>query len=107
MARRPSIPTGVVQADAAMKLILKGTAPDGMKVAGDLKLFPLRGKIRLPNHLTVNALTLINCGELERLPDGLNVRRLYMTGPWNPQHLLDGLSCYDLSLKDSAVTAIP
>jgi hypothetical protein len=88
-------------------MIVDGTAPDVLKVAGTLSLRNLTRSTRLPGDLTVNALELENAPGLERLPDRLNVRRLSIIGNWNPGRLLEGLSCYELSLKGTSIDSIP
>lgn len=107
MARRASIPRGCVHADDALRMILDGTAPDELRVAGTLSIKKPGRPIRLPRHLTVNCLELDGIPELEQLPKGLAVRRLSLAGNWNPYHLLDGLACYDLSLAGTSIASIP
>ncbi|HSI32101.1 MAG TPA: hypothetical protein VK986_00810 [Tepidisphaeraceae bacterium] len=107
MAKRRTVPAGQVSADDALKLILASSAPPGLKVAGDLAIEGVTADLRLPDGLTVASLTLDNCPGVRRLPADLRVRRLSLLGNWDPSVLLDGLSVYDLSLRGSAVTALP
>ena len=96
-----------VAPDVAKQLILAGTAPAGLRVSGKLS-FAGDVKLRaLPDGLAVGDLNLAGCTSLRRLPTDLRVRRLVLSGHWNPEHLLPGLSCYELDLKNTAVTSIP
>ena len=96
-----------VKPDAAVKLIRAGTAPAGLKVSGKLAVREDANLTTLPDGLAVAALELSNCPALKSLPPGLRVRRLDLSGHWNPQHLLPGLRCYELVLRNTAVTSIP
>jgi hypothetical protein len=107
MPRPPSIPKGYVRADEALRMILDGTAPDELRVAGTLTIRKPERPIRLPRHLTVNCLELESIPDLERLPETLAVRRLSLAGNWNPSRLLEGLRCYDLSLAGTSIESIP
>jgi hypothetical protein len=96
-----------VSAETAKKLIRGGQAPAGLQVSGKLSLAGCADLTELPAGLSVGTLDLTNCTGLRALPGDLCVRRLIMGGPWNPQHLLDGVRCYELDLKNTAVTALP
>jgi hypothetical protein len=96
-----------VTADTARKLIRAGDAPVGMKVSGSLAFVDDEKLTELPEGLTVATLKLSNCPALRRLPKRLQVRRLDLSGRWNPERLLAGVSCYELDLKQTAVTSLP
>lgn len=73
--------------DAARSLILSGQAPEDLTVRGHLDLTGLR--------------------ELRSLPAGLNVTRLTVNGCYNLTQLPARLTCFELSAKESGLTAIP
>src|SRR5689334_12811682 len=77
-----------------------------MRVSGALKFADDKNLRELPPGLTVNSLDLSNCINLESAPR-LCARRLNLSGSWNPQHLLDNLTCYELDLTGTHITAIP
>ena len=100
-------PTRPVTPEAARKLIRAGNAPAGLQVSGKLSFAGDTELTSLPDGLTAATLDLSGCTGLRRMPRDLRVRRLDLSGSWNPEHLLSGLSCYELDLKNTAVTAIP
>ena len=59
--------------DNARKLILAGTAPKNMSVAGLLDLTGCTGLTALPEGLTCDWLDLTGCTGLTALPEGLSV----------------------------------
>src|SRR5215469_14226566 len=76
--------------EQAREAILRGTAPEGLIVDGDLSFSPYRDEMplrRLPANLQVHTLQLQGCGELRALPKGL--------------------TCQHLSVRDSAVAWLP
>ncbi len=96
----------VVPAKQAAKLIRDGRAPANLRVEGHLKLagLPLR---RLPDGLAVETLDLTGCTELRELPPGLRVRRLTLNGCAALERLPDGFSCYELELRQTGIRALP
>ena len=99
-----------VSPDAAKKLILTRKAPAGLRVHGPLSFADDLKLTKLPDGLSVSSLDLSGCRNLARLPRGLRVRKLTLAGNWDPQPLLDtavDLACYELDLKGSRVRALP
>jgi hypothetical protein len=76
-----------VPAEEAKQLILRGEAPSGLHVAGHLDLSGEQRLAALPEHLTARRITLDGCRALASLPAGLR--------------------CYELSLRDGAIRALP
>jgi hypothetical protein len=76
--------------ERAHEAILRGVAPDGLIVEGDLSFSPYREQVplrHLPANLQVHTLELRGCGDLRALPKGLR--------------------CRHLSIRDSALAWLP
>lgn len=109
MAVAPTRPSGAqaVPVETARKLILAGTAPAGMVVAGHLRLNDQSQLRTLPPGLTAPSLDLSGCAQLESLPEGLQVRRLNLSGCRALRELPTGLRCYELDLQHTNLTSLP
>lgn len=103
----PTTPPRPLRADKARAMIRGGIAPAGLSVSGSLSFKDDAELTTLPDGLTVGALDLSGCTNLRRFPAGFRVRRLDLSGCWNPEHLLPGLNCYELDVKNSAITSLP
>jgi hypothetical protein len=91
----------------AKALILKGKAPDGLRVSGTLDLSKNPNLLDLPAGLTVDNLNLHNCSELCALPVGLQVKRLDVNGCTSLVSLPAGLDCYEIRMQRTAVKKLP
>lgn len=96
-----------VSVQEAQSLLLRGNAPENLHVAGALSLADWKTLTRLPKGLTVNSLDLTGCTNLEALPEGLKVRRLNLTGCVGLRSLPSGLECNELVLKDTVISRLP
>src|ERR1041384_2801927 len=85
-------------AAAATSLILAGKAPAGMQVGERLDLSNHKKALRLPPGLKVATLKLSGCTGLTELPEGLQVRHLHLNGCTALTRLPPGLHCYELYL---------
>ena len=81
------MPATTLSVQEARELILKGAAPENLSVQGHLKLS--------------------NQNELTTLPENLNVTRLTLDGCSSLQELPRGLHCYELSLANTSIRALP
>src|SRR5689334_13458063 len=91
-----------------LQSILAETPPAQVNVAGKLSFAEHSKNLKsLPAAMSVGWLDLCECINLRALPPQLKVRRLTLSGNWNPQHLLAGLRCYRLDLQNTAIRAIP
>lgn len=98
---------GLQSAESAVKLILKGLAPDGLIVREPLEIRGNRKLTRLPANLTAGALNLTGCTALAELPAGLKVRRLCLDGCIAMWFLPAGLRAYELRMRDTKLIAVP
>src|SRR5262245_37371550 len=119
---------GRIDAESGSELILAGSAPAGMRVAGALDLSSISEPFVLPEDLTVRRLTLrgstglaqlprgLRCYELDArqtalryLPDDIQVEyRLDLEGCAALEFLPEGLKVGSLDLRDcTALTALP
>jgi hypothetical protein len=93
-------------AKRAAEAILAGRAPANLRVGGHLKLTGPR-LTRLPDGLAVETLDLSGCTALRELPPGLRVRRLTLDGCTALERLPAGLRCYELQMRQTAIAALP
>lgn len=96
-----------VTAQKARELIIRGRAPNGLRVSGHLNLSGYENLSELPAELTVDSLDLSGCLALYSLPDDLQVRRLNLNGCRSLRDLTAGLRCYQLEMRMTPIQALP
>lgn len=90
----------------AAALILDGRAPEGLQVAGPLRL--KGSSVRaLPVGLSAPVIDLSNCPLLTELPAGLRTRRLNVSGCAALRELPAGLQCYELDAGSTPLRGLP
>jgi hypothetical protein len=99
-------PDGVVSPKEARRLILRGEAPQGLRVSGRLDLSK-SAATRLPVGLTVDTLDVSACTQLPALPPGLTARKVSAGGCSALREIPFGLSLYELDLRGTAVDVLP
>src|SRR5690349_20624739 len=107
MSKKRPAPKGFVHAEEARERILKGTAPDDVKVVGELVLRGIKTPLRLPERLSASSLTLDACDGVRALPRGMNVRQITLAGDWDPAYLLEGLHHHSLTPPERRVRSLP
>jgi hypothetical protein len=99
--------TGPLASTEARVLLLKGKAPEGLRVHGHLCLAGEARLTRLPAGLQAQSLDLTGCPKLTHLPPGLSVRALKLTGCARLRRLPEGLECDQLEAQGTALRALP
>jgi hypothetical protein len=92
---------------SACALILKGTAPEGLRVHGHLSF---AGEVllrQLPAGLHAQSLDLSGCPNLTRLPPGLSVNTLKLTNCDRLRRLPAGLRCDQLEAQGTGLRTLP
>lgn len=103
---KPSPPKPATVADVR-DLILRGRAPDGLTVRGHLNLAHQPALRSLPANLSATSIDLSGCTGLAALPDGLRASRLVLDGCTALRALPAGLRCFELSLHNTRLRALP
>src|SRR5438128_1217006 len=104
---RPIASSKPIPAEEAHSAIFRGHAPDYLCVEGALSFVDYKTLTRLPVGLTVSSLDLSGCIHLQELPEGLRVRRLNLSGCTGLRSLPAGLACNELILRDTQIRQLP
>ncbi|MGH9751552.1 MAG: DUF6745 domain-containing protein [Blastocatellia bacterium] len=91
----------------ARKLILRGKAPANLWVSGHLNLSNNPNLEKLPEGLTVASLDVSGCERLGSLPNNLRVGRLNLSGCKSLIALPSGLSCYEMEVRETEIRELP
>jgi hypothetical protein len=102
MARRRRSST-----DDIAEQIQLGHAPPNLNIPGKLTLKLSTARQEIPSGLTVGWLDISECHFLRSIPKQLRARRITLSGNWNPRHLLDGISCFQLDLAGTSIPDLP
>jgi hypothetical protein len=96
-----------VTAAEARKRILAGRDAEGLHVSGHLSLANQERLERLPRGLCVTSLDLSGCTALRELPPDLRVKRLNLAACTALERLPDGLHAYELILRQTWLRSLP
>lgn len=93
-------------ADEARQHILANTAPETIQVEGTLEFKAVK-RLQLPARLKAHRLRLIDCPDLNSLPQGIQVRHLEIRNCPRLTTLPAGLRCYEIDAPESGLVALP
>jgi hypothetical protein len=96
-----------LQPKEARNLILRGEAQANLLVGGHLNLSNSPDLERLPEGLTVASLDVSGCERLSSLPNTLRVRRLDLSGCKALTALPSGLKLYELQMRQTEIRELP